>query len=746
MIKLLVQNQLAADLGEQDSTAELYFSRPAGASDGFVIRMGDERIFCEDWPARTMPDTITIGGTTDLLRGYDDTSRQKHEKDEYVWIEDPTTSQDTDYLSGSPSASRPVIDGIVFNIVPRPDGKFYVMGFFANADGSARDLLALFDIDGNIETDFDANLTGTSVRDVLLSPDGERLLIAGEFTQVDGVAVDGIAVVEADTGDFLYAVDANTGAIIFNVIYGDDGYTYVAGQFTEVGGETVANLARMTWDDTSFVIDTSWDWDITNGPIVKILYHEGNLLWSDGTTNSILLTSTHTVTTNGNLVVIDTTKAPGPAAYELKDFRFGADEIQLDPYDPNYIYGTGNSGLTNDDLFRISTSDYSLDSDFDPALAGDDGLAVGQVDVIVGDEAVTKATGAVASWSPSIGTVGCALWLGNRLWLGGNGVIDAPSYFTFFDFSAPASEIGQYKAEAVYREDPEDPILNVEFSVYTGPVYTTNGVVEEVTVTEPYKVDGDGKWYAGPAFQLQDTGEFYYVRTIATHESGKQTIDYYYKDPPSASIVLVDDGEEAGDPINPGNSLAAPTVGIGGSVYTVSPKYQFNIPVSTDATRFFRMWIFPGASMFYYDVTFGGVTTTYPVTSGYDYFEARISGTTNGNTNLTVDAQDISTASIISVGPLAVSAAAQTSNINFDQIQIQMEADGGPFQGLLQEYIILDWRDAVVGDTFQFANVGPSADQYRFRFRLRSFPRDGIEDKSRAIEINSDWSSWSAYT
>lgn len=93
--------------------------------------------------------------------------------------------------------SLPDIPGIVQKIVVQPDGKILIGGTFTTVDGSLAYGIARLQTTGLLDSTFDAG-SGTlyqSVYDIALQADG-KILIAGNFTSVNGVPQNGIARLE----------------------------------------------------------------------------------------------------------------------------------------------------------------------------------------------------------------------------------------------------------------------------------------------------------------------------------------------------------------------------------------------------------------------------------------------------------------------------------------------------------------------------------------------------------------------
>ncbi|MEP4077662.1 Calx-beta domain-containing protein [Haloferula sp.] len=101
---------------------------------------------------------------------------------------DPDGTLDEAFSTASTSNFTPVYD-----IVRQPDGKTLIAGNFTSISGVARTRIARLNEDGSLDTSFDPGVGPNDyVIALALRPDG-RILIAGDFTSVAGVARRGLA-------------------------------------------------------------------------------------------------------------------------------------------------------------------------------------------------------------------------------------------------------------------------------------------------------------------------------------------------------------------------------------------------------------------------------------------------------------------------------------------------------------------------------------------------------------------------
>ena len=154
-------------------------------------------------------------------------------------------------------------DNTILTAVVQPDGKIVIGGFFSgyikrlNADGS---------LDSNFTPGYGPD---NNVRAVALQTDG-KILIGGNFTSVNGVSRNQVARLNTDG-----SLDASFNPVVANNGYDSvvsiitvqaDGKIIIAGTFTLVNGVARKNIARLNADGS---LDASYSQDTSN-PIVAV--------------------------------------------------------------------------------------------------------------------------------------------------------------------------------------------------------------------------------------------------------------------------------------------------------------------------------------------------------------------------------------------------------------------------------------------------------------------------------------------
>ena len=144
----------------------------------------------------------------------------------------------------------------VFSVVIQNDSKVLIGGDFTQVDGMAKNHITRLNADGSLDTSFDAG-TGADnyVYAIALQKDG-KVLIGGGFTQINGVTRNYIARLNAD-GSLDTSFDAGTGAdnYVYTIALQKDGKVLIGGDFTQVDGKPRNYIARLNSDgslDASF--------------------------------------------------------------------------------------------------------------------------------------------------------------------------------------------------------------------------------------------------------------------------------------------------------------------------------------------------------------------------------------------------------------------------------------------------------------------------------------------------------------
>lgn len=147
-------------------------------------------------------------------------------------------------------------------VLPQPDGKVIVAGRFTQANNTSRNRIARFNFNGSLDTSFnpgsgaDAEITAA-----VLQPDG-RIVVGGRFTSFNGFTHNRVCRLNADGSvDQSFGLGAGINNSVFALALQSDGRILVGGQFTQVDLTLRFNLARL---NTNGSVDLSFD--PGNGP------------------------------------------------------------------------------------------------------------------------------------------------------------------------------------------------------------------------------------------------------------------------------------------------------------------------------------------------------------------------------------------------------------------------------------------------------------------------------------------------
>ncbi len=262
--------------------------------------------------------------------------------------------------------------GTVRASVVQPDGRVIIAGYFSTyATVSVGEVVRL-NTDGSIDPSFAyGDVSGGGVLDMVLQPDG-RVLIAGEFTSVQGQARPRIARLNSDgTLDASFAPGSGPNGKVVAMALQPDGAVLIAGWFTSYAGAPRANMARVL---TTGALDSTFDPGL--GPVGIGANLSRIALQADGRAVVVGQFNTFNGTTSPGIVrlngngSIDGGFSPGNGTGTQVHC------VTLQPDGRILIGGNFNTfnGITRNRVARLM-SDGSLDPSFLPG-AGTDGSPV----------------------------------------------------------------------------------------------------------------------------------------------------------------------------------------------------------------------------------------------------------------------------------------------------------------------------------------------------------------------------------
>ena len=144
-------------------------------------------------------------------------------------------------------------NGAVFAVAVYPTnspfaGKVLIGGAFTNVNNFALNHIARLNGDGSVDTNFDLNLgANDTVRAIVIQIDGD-ILIGGDFTNVNGVALNRVARLNTDgtlDTNFVANVGAGVNSTVQAIAVQADNRIVLAGQFTSGNGITRNRITRL---------------------------------------------------------------------------------------------------------------------------------------------------------------------------------------------------------------------------------------------------------------------------------------------------------------------------------------------------------------------------------------------------------------------------------------------------------------------------------------------------------------------
>lgn len=148
--------------------------------------------------------------------------------------------------------------GHVNKVLPLPDGRLVIAGYFTDYDGTSRSHIALLHADGTLDESFDPGSGfNAQVNDVLMRED-HKLVAVGMFTSYNGVPAPHVAVID-QSGELDASFDPQIGGVtnITCVARMADGRLVVGagpdcGSFSGAAGDKLARLNTDGTLDTTF--------------------------------------------------------------------------------------------------------------------------------------------------------------------------------------------------------------------------------------------------------------------------------------------------------------------------------------------------------------------------------------------------------------------------------------------------------------------------------------------------------------
>lgn len=142
-------------------------------------------------------------------------------------------------------------DGGIYAMAVQPDGKILVAGDFGTYNNQAVRRIARLNSNGALDATFNPG-TGpnAAIRALMVQSDG-KILIGGLFTNVNGIALSGVARLNSDGSvDSAFHPGAGADNAVYSIALQDDGKIVLGGDFLHFGGINRSRLARLNPDGT----------------------------------------------------------------------------------------------------------------------------------------------------------------------------------------------------------------------------------------------------------------------------------------------------------------------------------------------------------------------------------------------------------------------------------------------------------------------------------------------------------------
>ncbi|NDD40901.1 MAG: hypothetical protein EB082_21225, partial [Verrucomicrobia bacterium] len=136
-------------------------------------------------------------------------------------------------------------DNPVLSIAIQPDQKIIIAGDFTTVNGTTRNRIARLNADGTVDVTFNPGQgAGGTIRSVVIDSTGTNIYIAGDFNAYDGVPQNHVARLRSngalDTSGFISPTDPTSGADarVRGLALDPAGNLVLVGDFSSVGGNT----------------------------------------------------------------------------------------------------------------------------------------------------------------------------------------------------------------------------------------------------------------------------------------------------------------------------------------------------------------------------------------------------------------------------------------------------------------------------------------------------------------------------
>jgi trimeric autotransporter adhesin len=162
--------------------------------------------------------------------------------------------------------------GAVFALARLPDGRIVLAGEFSSVNGQIRNNLAMVDADGLLVEDWTPSANG-EVR-IIVAGAADEVFIGGEFSEIDGqprLRLAKLSTIEAPGSRLDPVWDPGANGTVLAMAYDSAGALFVGGAFGNIGGGSRARLAKLDAGGAGGLIVAFQPGSLNGGPFVQAL-------------------------------------------------------------------------------------------------------------------------------------------------------------------------------------------------------------------------------------------------------------------------------------------------------------------------------------------------------------------------------------------------------------------------------------------------------------------------------------------
>ena len=251
----------------------------------------------------------------------------------------------------------------IYSIVTQPDGKIIIGGLFTSFNGIPLHNIVRLNPDGTRDATFGITSgTSRSVRAMAVQTDG-KIIIAGQFTAIDGVAQGRVARLNMDgTVDPTFNPGTGPDSICYAVAVDTAGNVYVGGGFLNVNGTPRAYIAKLT---STGALDTTFNPGTGFNSIVRAIAPP------NGAAGPVVggSFSTYNGVAAGRIARLDATTGTRDAAFTAS-FNSTVRAITLTPGGSYFVGGSFSTYNNGAAVARSRVARVFANGALDPAYVG----------------------------------------------------------------------------------------------------------------------------------------------------------------------------------------------------------------------------------------------------------------------------------------------------------------------------------------------------------------------------------------